>query len=123
MGLWASNTQSIPTLLTDLITQLEDCPYTTADVRGVIENCIRGYITHGAYAAWSAMASGTRPWAPLAVLPPDVRVLRRAAWAAAQRIQVGLIERGAVNPAVEERWSAVFGKLPAIQRQFDIHKA
>lgn len=121
LDLWASNTLSIPTLLTDLFTHLEDCPYTTPEMRQVIGECVSGYIKHGAYAAWSAMASGSRPWAPLAVLPPDVRVLRRAGYLAAQRIQIGLIERGALDPAIVEVWSAVFGKLPSVQQQFAIH--
>lgn len=120
LSIWAGNQQSIPKLLTDLSTHMQDCPYSTPDMREIIEDCVAGYIRHGAYAAWAALASGRRPWAPLAVIPTDVRLLRRAAYSAAQRIQIGMIERGELDPAIVEVWSAVFGKLPPLQRLFTI---
>lgn len=104
--------QDIPSILAELSTVMQECPFTQPEARSEIRDLLAGCLKHGAYAAWAAVATATPPWRPWGIRNKQVSWSARFLYSLALNITLERLKSGAIPPPEEAAWSAVFGKLP-----------
>lgn len=112
LHLLTHNSQDIPSLLTDLCTAMEECPWSRPGDQVKIHAWLSGLVRHGAYAAWAAVATDTVAWTPFVGVPQGIQRLGSGLYARALAIEGEKLLEGRASVEQLRTWGAVFGALP-----------